>query len=339
MNRRLMRTTLLSPILLMLLVATADTAFGNIDPSALYHIIAKHSGKCLDVSGGATALANGVRVIQWDCHDEDNQAWTFTPVEGGYYKIIAKHSGKSLDVFGGITSRGNGAVVEQWDYNGAANQMWILIPLGGDYYQICAKHSGKSLDINGGPRATGNGAGAQQWTYWGGDNQMFKLTAVGRGAACDVTDPLTSNFSGAAELRTTHPYAAGPFPSDVNLTVKFSDCRASISITDFPPLTTAFDTLAGRNTSTLRMTGGGYGTFNSSNGLLVIPITLRLENSNLLFGNSTLSLRLAAEGEADAKNAVSGSVTLRGTGTFVGGALNGTQGTLAVTGAFSPRPR
>lgn len=339
MTKRSMRTTLLTTILLMLLVATADTAFGQIDPSALYHIVAKHSGKCLDVSGGANALGNGVRVIQSDCNDGDSQAWTFTPVEGGYYKIIVKHSGKSLDVFGGLFSRGDGVIVEQWDYNGAPNQLWVLIPVGGDYYQIRASHSGKSLDINGGPSATGNGAGAQQWAYWGGDNQKFKLIAVGGRGGCNVTDPLMSNFNGTAELRTTHVSAAGPFTSDINLTVKFYDCRAGISITDFPAITNAFNTLAGPNTSKIGMTGGGSGSFNSSNGQLVIPITLRLENSNLLFGNSTLSLRLAAEGDADSKNAVSGSVTLRGTGTFVGGALNNSQGTLVVTGTFSPRPR
>lgn len=334
MTKRLIRTALLTPILLMLLVATADTAFGQIDPSALYQIIAKHSGKCL----GANSLGNGVRVIQSDCHDGDNQAWTFTPVEGGYYRIIAKHSGRSLDVFGGIFSRGDGVVVDQWDYNGAANQMWILIPVGEGYYQICARHSGKSLDIDVGPSATGNGAGAQQWAYWGGDNQKFKLTPVSRRVVCNVTDPLMSNFSGTAELRTTHPYASGPFQSDVNLTVKFYDCRAGISITDFPAITHASDTLAGPNTSKLQMTGGGSGSFNSSNGNLVIPITLRIENSHVLFGNSILALRLAAEGDADSKNVVSGSVILRGTGTFVGGALDGFQGTLIVTGTFSPRP-
>ena len=87
------------------------------------------------------------------------------------------------------------------------------------------------------------------------------------------------------------------------------------------------------------MTQGGFGGFDSSNGRIVLPITLRLENSNIFLGNSTLPLTLVAAGAADMKNPDTGSVTLRGTGTFVSGALNGSQGTLTVTGTFSPRPR
>ena len=49
-------------------------------------IVAAHSGKCLDVTGGATN--EGAPVQQWDCHDptteadptaDGNQSWRFTP--------------------------------------------------------------------------------------------------------------------------------------------------------------------------------------------------------------------------------------------------------------------
>lgn len=148
---------------------------------------------------------------------------------------------------------------------------------------------------------------------------------------------LTSTFTGSGELTTTNKNATGPFSSNITLAIEFADCRTSIRITNFSPITNTSQTQLGQNTSTITMTGGGTGTFDSSTGRLEIPITLGLRNSLQVFGNSTLPLRLAAEGP-NKKNAQDGSVTLVGTGTFAGGALNGSQGTVRVSGSFSPRP-
>jgi hypothetical protein len=174
-----MKIRILIPSLALLFIA-AGNAFGQqIDPSALYRITAKHSGKCLAVAGGNSFVNNGVGVIQWDCADtENNQKWQIIPVDGGLFKIIASHSGKSLDVRGGVDAQGNGAPVHQFEYLGNANQKWKLVPLGDGYYQIIASHSGKSLDINGGPGARDNGPHAQQWDWVNGDNQKFRLTAL-----------------------------------------------------------------------------------------------------------------------------------------------------------------
>jgi hypothetical protein len=329
------------PILLTLLFVAAGKAFGQaIDTTATYHIIASHSGKCLDVSGGSGALENGVQVIQNECMaGADSQKWKLTSVGDNYYKIMVQHSGKALDVNGGILMLRNGVPIKQWDYWGGANQMWKLISVGGGYFEIMAKHSGKSLDIEGGPGARGNGAPAKQYDYWGGDNQKWMLTALPTTPACTSSDSLIASFTGTAELTTTHPNARGPFMSNINLTVKFVDCRANLIITNFPPILNSFEIPGGRNTSTVTMAAGGAGTFDSSNGRIAIPIALGFQNSFGLLGNSTLPLRLAAEGVADMEDPATGRAILRGTGTFAGGALNGYQGTLTVTGSFSPRPR
>jgi hypothetical protein len=175
-----MRISLLTPLLLTLFFVIAGNAFGQqIDPSALYNIIARHSERCLEVSGDA--LRNGDLVIQRDCDERlPNQKWKIIPAENGYYKIIANYSGKCLDVFGGIFSTGNGVIVEQWDCNAAANQRWWLWPIGNDYYKIQARHSNSFLDISGGPGATGNNIKAQQWQYVDGSNQVFRLTVARR---------------------------------------------------------------------------------------------------------------------------------------------------------------
>jgi hypothetical protein len=298
----------------------------------LYHIIAKHSGKCLEVSGSAPG--NGIQVIQSDCNQTgENQQWRFTPVEDGYYKILVKHSGKSLDVSGGPYLVHNGIDVKTWDYHGGSNQMWRLIRVEPGFYEIRARHSGRSLYIDGGPGAINSGARAQQWDYTGEDNQKFGLTALGARQPCGVTDPLPSTFTGTAVLTTTHPNARGPFPWNVSLTVKFTNCRANIGITNFPPIIKSFDTPLGTNRSTVTMQEGGFGNFESSNGNLDIPITLGFVNSISFFGNSTLPLRLTGGG-------TNGNITLMGTGTFMGGALGGSQGTVSITnGSFSPTPR
>jgi hypothetical protein len=40
--------------------------------------VARHSGKCLDVSGKSTA--DGAGIIQWTCTGATNQQWTRTTV-------------------------------------------------------------------------------------------------------------------------------------------------------------------------------------------------------------------------------------------------------------------
>ncbi|MDQ6785507.1 MAG: hypothetical protein M3033_01625 [Acidobacteriota bacterium] len=142
-----------------------------------------------------------------------------------------------------------------------------------------------------------------------------------------------SIFTGTAELRTTREEAPGPYNSDVNLTVDFTDCRNTIRITNFPPLISNSVTRLGPNTSTMTMTAGGAGRFTASNGRIEIPITLGVQNSLAIFGNSTLPLTLT--GTVDP---ATGIATLRGTGTFSGGQLGTFQGTIVASGTFSTRP-
>lgn len=340
MKTRLMRRSLLTPILLALLFVAAGQAFGQVDPSVLYHITAKHSGKCLDVAGGPGAIGNGVQVIQWDCNATGkNQQWTFTSVGDDYYKIIANHSNQSLDVFGGIFTLGNGVPVKQWDYQGSANQMWKLVPIPSEigYYRIVAKHSGLSLDINGGPGATGNGAQAQQWEYWGGDNQKWKLTALTTTGACSA-DQIGSTLIGTAEL-TASRVSNNPFIQPINLRIDLTECRANVRVTNFPPITTReYPTAIGPNTTTVSLIAGGSGMLSPTRSLSVLvklhfQHSLEMSQKTAHLGQPS-DLTLTLYGQV----AASGDVTLVGSGTFEGGFLNGSTGELRVTGRLSPSP-
>jgi hypothetical protein len=332
MKTRLMRTSLLTVTLLGLVSVAAGNAFGQLpDPSVQYQIVARHSGKCLDVA--RAAVGNGAQVVQWDCNQGDNQKWQFTPVGNGDYKIIAKHSGKSLDVFGGIVSQGNGVIVEQWDYNGAGNQLWRLIPVEDGYYRIVAKHSGKSLDINGGPGATSNGAQAQQWEYVRGDNQKFRLVS----GAC-AADQAGSTFDGSADMIASR-VSNDPFTQHVNLTIDFVQCRSTLRITNLVPITTRqYDTAIGPNITTVTRTASRNGVFSQSRNIS-IEVTLHFQHS-LEANPRTASLARPSDLTLTLTGTVSpgGDVTLAGSGTFIGGYLNGSTGSLRVTGRLTPAP-
>ena len=89
-----------------------------------WRVIARHSGKCLDVSSASTD--DGAAIIQWQCHGGGNQQWRVEAVTGGY-QLITGHGGKCLDVSG--ESANDGGSIIQWSCTGGANQTWLLRPL------------------------------------------------------------------------------------------------------------------------------------------------------------------------------------------------------------------
>ena len=93
---------------------------------AYYEVVARHSGKCLDVSGAGTH--NGARLHQWDCAGVANQQWQLVPTGDGYMQVVARHSGKGLDVSN--ASYDNGAGIAQCPYVGGVNQQWQLRAVG-----------------------------------------------------------------------------------------------------------------------------------------------------------------------------------------------------------------
>jgi hypothetical protein len=137
-----------------------------------YEIVARHSGKCIDIEGESTA--SGARAIQFGCGGWPNQQFQIIPVGSGYYKIVARHSGKVLDVQWGALD--NGTPIWQWDENGSAAQQWQIIDVGGGYVKIIARHSGKAMDVAGG--STADLTQIHQWDYVGIANQQWLLRQV-----------------------------------------------------------------------------------------------------------------------------------------------------------------
>ncbi|MDG4856615.1 RICIN domain-containing protein [Streptomyces sp. T-3] len=116
------------------------------------------SGRCLDVSGAATA--NGTAVNIWDCHGGANQQWTHQS-----NRTLQVYGSKCLDVPGHATTAGTR--VQIWDCHGGANQQWTLNADG----SIVGVESGLCLDVSG--AGTANGTALQIWNCHGGSNQKW----------------------------------------------------------------------------------------------------------------------------------------------------------------------
>lgn len=139
------------------------------DPKRIYRLVAKHSGRVLDVN---LPDRDQAPVVQNAWHGGDNQRWRIEPLGDGTYRLVAKHSGRVLDV--NLPDRDQARVV-QHTWHGGDNQRWKIEPVGAGFYRLVAKHSNRVLDVNLPDR---DQAIVVQHTWHGGDNQRWKIEIV-----------------------------------------------------------------------------------------------------------------------------------------------------------------
>jgi mannan endo-1,4-beta-mannosidase len=157
------------------------TGAAQIVSGDIYSIIARHSGKALDVANAGTV--DGTNVQQWTNYSYSNQQWIITDASSGYYKVSPVSStDKVLDVSGSGTA--DGTNVQIWTNYNATNQQWQFVA-NGSYYNIKARNSGKCLDVS--SASTADGANVQLWTCGSGTNQQWSLTMLKNGAANDLS--------------------------------------------------------------------------------------------------------------------------------------------------------
>jgi hypothetical protein len=152
--------------------ASVGSASGGIVANGTYRVIARHSGKALDVFGHQTQ--DGADVIQWAYGGGNNQRWTLNHLGNNVYQITGVESGKALSV--ASTSTANGTNVDIRTYTGANNQRWTITATSGGYYRLSPVSSGGSaLDVAG--VSTSDGANVHQWNWTGGNNQQWTFQA------------------------------------------------------------------------------------------------------------------------------------------------------------------
>ncbi|MFE1839609.1 family 43 glycosylhydrolase [Streptomyces sviceus] len=139
---------------------------------AAYTLVNKHSGKCLDVTGGSTA--DGGDVIQWSCNGGANQKWTFSDPGDETNRVTNTGSGKALDVSNCGTA--DGGNIQQWSWLNNNCQKWRLVYTQTDYVRLVNVNSGKVADVAN--CGTANGTDVRQWTWLNNDCQLWQLKPV-----------------------------------------------------------------------------------------------------------------------------------------------------------------
>lgn len=122
------------------------------DPNGHYYLVARHSGKVLEIKDASTA--SDARVQQGAAQkDKSHQRFAFNGTRDGMYAIRCQHSQQVFDVYG--ISKDDGAEVMQLSWHNGQNQQFRLLDAGEGYVFIEAMHSGKLLGVRDG--ATGDG--------------------------------------------------------------------------------------------------------------------------------------------------------------------------------------
>ncbi|MFC0437841.1 SMP-30/gluconolactonase/LRE family protein [Kutzneria buriramensis] len=186
----------------LLAVAAATTAAALGVPAA--HAAATGAitgigGKCLDVTGGASA--NGTRVQLWSCNAGAAQQWT---VGDGSIRAL----GKCLDVAGASVQ--NGAKAQIYDCNGTAAQQWTA-----SAGRLVNTGSGKCLDATG--VSSADGTPMQIWSCGTGANQQWTLPTGGTtpppGSPCPAGpfgNPLPAQNLTATKIKDGYNFLEGP---------------------------------------------------------------------------------------------------------------------------------
>jgi hypothetical protein len=154
----------------------AQLQSANLKPDAWYSIIAVHSGKALEIAGGADGKANGLQLQQNEPTGADNQLFQFKQAKSGFFTITAKHSGKVLEIRD--NSMKDHAPVQQNDANGQDNQLFTLVKDPGSY-RIIARSTGYGFDVSGGVKSTSNNIPVIVYPATGAANQTFRIVEAG----------------------------------------------------------------------------------------------------------------------------------------------------------------
>lgn len=145
-----------------------------------YFIVAKHSGKFLDVrlDNAGSATANHSVIQQFQPNNGDNQKFVIQNSSSVGFVIIKPKSGltltnpKCLDI-PGLSLDVVG--VQQFTCNNGVNQDFV-IEIAHPYYRIRNRNSGLYFDIAG--LSLENEARLNQFRSNGGDNQLFQLVWI-----------------------------------------------------------------------------------------------------------------------------------------------------------------
>ncbi|RYU79436.1 RICIN domain-containing protein [Hymenobacter persicinus] len=121
-----LRYLLLCLFALLSLAGQAQQASFQPDENAWYGVVARGSGRSLDITGSSAEA--GAAAVQWEFTHSLSQQWRFVRAAAGseYYRIEARQSGKCLTV----EKPDENATITQRPWSGSFYQQWKLVPAG-----------------------------------------------------------------------------------------------------------------------------------------------------------------------------------------------------------------
>ena len=208
--------------------AISQTAY----PPPAEPLVAKHSGKCLDVRGGPQATQDGAVIEQWHCTGASNQNWTVRDAGNGQVQLVAQNSGKCVQTAGAGTANLTG--LEQRTCDTTAAQRWIKqsTAVAGEYHFVHVP-SNRCIDIQRSDLADGalallfdcHDTANQTWTI-GAPTQAPPTVEVRNGEywALPAQYPAKSPYGGLNQIwgrsinwsPTTDLHWVGAFWRDLN---------------------------------------------------------------------------------------------------------------------------
>ncbi|ATB42673.1 secreted glycosyl hydrolase [Cystobacter fuscus] len=135
---------------------------------SIVRLVAKHSGKCLDVPNSSTT--SGTALQQYTCNGTNAQAFRLQSAIGGF-NLVNVNSGKCVDVSNSSTA--DGATIQQWDCNNTSAQTFSLNALSSGGYTVVNANSARCADVD--ASSLNDGAKVRQWSCNGGTNQQWTL--------------------------------------------------------------------------------------------------------------------------------------------------------------------
>ncbi|HEV2122329.1 MAG TPA: RICIN domain-containing protein [Chloroflexota bacterium] len=165
----------------------------------------QRSGKCLDVP--RSSRERGADLIQYACHGEANQRFTFHEVAGkaDTYLLKSEASGLCVDV-SSSQKAGDDFVVHQWSCHAKSNQQFTLQATGAaEVFSLVSNHSGKCVSVLN--ASLSNRAGIVAQSCSGAEHQLWNIPDYKADVADSVTvvaagdiacDPASRAFNGGA---------------------------------------------------------------------------------------------------------------------------------------------
>ncbi|WP_461120504.1 RICIN domain-containing protein [Saccharothrix stipae] len=186
-------------VLAALTSAAPPAQAATVDTTATYAVVARHSGKAMQVQ----STADGGAVVQATRTDSSAQQFQFVDSGGGYYRLKSRHSGKVVGIASSSTA--NGANVVQWTDTNGAEQQFGLTDTDGGHVRFVNRNSGKALDVW--ERSTADGARISQYDVNGGTNQQWQLVRLGGGTPGGNGAPTDPNVKYFGRWNTADPTA------------------------------------------------------------------------------------------------------------------------------------